>query len=157
MFFIYPLFILRRVKQLRLRSIGIVRWLMNGELKAIAPNIRYCVGTWLEVLRKNTKNVNQVADLWPESLKAPHKELHSVDNNVPLSLHTQSKRGIMHKWKTPFFPVKALAKIPDKLTLWETVASTESSISASNSPGKVYMSDNAATVLFIQTSNILVL
>jgi hypothetical protein len=44
---------------------------MNDELEAVVPNVRYCVGTYLEVLRKNTKNVNQVFDLWPEILKAP--------------------------------------------------------------------------------------
>jgi len=27
-------------------------------LEAVVPNISYCVGTCLEVLRKNTKNVN---------------------------------------------------------------------------------------------------
>jgi hypothetical protein len=40
-----------------------VKGLMNDELEAFVPNVRYCVGTYLEVLRKNTKNVNQVADL----------------------------------------------------------------------------------------------
>jgi hypothetical protein len=85
---------------------------MNAELEAVVPSIRYCVGTCLEVLRKSTKNVNQVADFWPEILKAPDKECCYVDNNDPLSLHTQSKQGIMHKWKAPFFPVKALARMP---------------------------------------------